>query len=55
MIWVVILLVILLIAPDVIILLGAMIMMAIIGMFELLMHIFGIEHDKEDEERKKKK
>ena len=54
MIWLVILLVILLIVPDVIILLGAMIMMVIIGMFELLMHVLGIEHDKEDEERKKK-
>jgi predicted membrane metal-binding protein len=55
MIWLVILLVILLIAPDVIILLGAMIMMAIVGVLELLMHVLGIEHDREDEERKKKK
>jgi hypothetical protein len=53
--WIVLLLIILLIAPDVIILLGAMIIMAIVGVFELFMHILGIEHDKEDEERKNKK
>jgi hypothetical protein len=46
--------VLLIIAPEVIILIGAMIMMVIIGVFELLMHVLGIEHDREDEERKKK-
>lgn len=54
MIWLVILLVILLIAPDVIILLGAMIIVAIVGIFEMFMHVLGVEHDKDDEERKKK-
>jgi hypothetical protein len=54
MIWLIILLLILIVAPEVIILMGAMIIMVIVGVFEMLFHILGIEHDKEDEERKKK-
>jgi hypothetical protein len=54
MIWLVILLIILILAPEVIILAGAMIVMIIIGIFEMLMHLLGIEHDREDKERKKK-
>jgi hypothetical protein len=54
MIWLIVLLLILIIAPEVIILMGAMIIMVIVGIFEMLMHVLGVEHDKEDEERKKK-
>jgi hypothetical protein len=54
MIWLIILLLILIVAPEVIMLLGAMIIMVIIGIFEMLFHVLGIEHDKEDEQRNKK-
>ena len=54
MIWLIILLLILIIAPEVIILMGAMIIMVIVGIFEMLFHVLGIEHDKDDKERKKK-
>jgi hypothetical protein len=43
------------IAPEVIILMGAMIITVIVGIFEMLFHVLGIDHDKDDEERNKKK
>ncbi len=54
MVWLIILLLILIIAPEVIILMGAMIIMVIVGIFEMLFHVLGIDHDKDDEKRKKK-
>jgi hypothetical protein len=48
MIWLLILLIILIIAPEVIILLFAIAMAIIVGVFELLGKIFGVEHEKDD-------
>ena len=52
MIWLFILFLILIIAPEVITLLGVMIVLVIVGVFELLTHIFGVEQDKDDKEKK---
>ena len=54
MIWLIILLLILIIAPEVIFLMGAMIIMVIVGIFEMLFHVLGIDHDKDNEKRNKK-
>ena len=54
MVWLIILLLILIIAPEVIILMGAMIIMVIVGIFEMLFHVLGIDHDKDNEKRNKK-
>jgi uncharacterized membrane protein len=54
MIWLIILLLILIIAPEVIIMMGVMIIMVIVGIFEMLFHVLGIDHDKDDKKRNKK-
>jgi hypothetical protein len=48
MFWLLILLFILIIAPEVIILLFAIAMAIVVGFFEILFKIFGIEHEKDD-------
>jgi hypothetical protein len=48
MIWLLILLIILIISPEAIILLFAIAMAIIVGLFELLVEIFGVEHEKDD-------
>lgn len=48
MIWLFILLLILIIAPEVLILLFAIAMAIVLSFFELIGKIFGVEHKKED-------
>jgi hypothetical protein len=51
MVWLFILLLVLIIAPEVLIMLFAIIMAIVLSFFELLFKIFGVGHEKDDEKQ----